>query len=99
VFFFPSWLIALVTFPGVVVHEAAHRFFCDLTETPVYEVSYLRPMGNPAGYVVYGRPRSLRAALMISGGPLLINTLLCAVLTHRSRTRRSSWMPASRIPC
>jgi Putative zincin peptidase len=79
--FIPGWLIALVTFPGVVVHEAAHRFFCDLTDTPVYEVSYFRPMSNPAGYVVHGRPRSLGAALLISGGPLLINTLLCAVLT------------------
>jgi hypothetical protein len=81
VFFLPGWLIALITFPGVVVHEAAHRFFCDLTDTPVYEVSYFRPMGNPAGYVIHGRPRSLRAGLLISGGPLLINTVLCAALT------------------
>ena len=52
----PGWLISLVTFPGVVVHEAAHRFFCDVTDTPVYEVSYFRPRGKPAGYVIHGRP-------------------------------------------
>ena len=79
--FIPGWLIALVTFPGVIVHEIAHRFFCDVTDTPVYAVSYFRPGGNPAGYVVHGPPRSLRAALLISCGPLLINTVLCAVLT------------------
>jgi hypothetical protein len=77
----PARLISLVTFPGVVVHEAAHRFFCDLTDTPVYEVSHFRPSGKPAGYVIHGRPRSLGAALLISGGPLLINTVLCAMLT------------------
>ncbi|MFL5942359.1 MAG: DUF3267 domain-containing protein [Gaiellaceae bacterium] len=77
----PGWLISLVTFPGVVVHEAAHRFFCDVTDTPVYAVNYFQPKGKPAGYVIHGRPRSLGAALLISGGPLLINTALCAVLT------------------
>jgi hypothetical protein len=77
----PGWLISLVTFPGVVVHEAAHRFFCDVTDTPVYEVSYFRPRGKPAGYVIHGRPKNLSAALLISGGPLLINTALCALLT------------------
>jgi hypothetical protein len=80
-FFLPGWLIALVTFPGVVVHEMAHRFFCDVTDTPVYEVSYFRPMGNPAGYVIHGRPKTLRAGLLISAGPLVINTVLCSILT------------------
>ncbi len=79
--FLPGFLVALVTFPGVIVHEIAHRFFCDVTDTPVYEVAYFRPGRNPAGYVVHGKPRSLRAALLISAGPLVINTLLCAILT------------------
>lgn len=79
--FIPGWLISLVTFPCVVVHEAAHRFFCDVTDTPVYAVSYFEPKGKPAGYVIHGRPRSLGAALLISGGPLLINTMLCSLLT------------------
>ena len=79
--FIPGWLITLVTFPGVVVHEAAHRFFCDLTDTPVYEVSYFRPAANPAGYVIHGKPPSLRASLLISAGPLVINTILCSLLT------------------
>ena len=80
-FFLPGWLIALVTFPGVVVHEMAHRFFCDVTDTPVYDVAYFRPMGNPAGYVLHGKPSSLRASLLISAGPLLVNSVLCSFLT------------------
>lgn len=27
-FFIPGQLIALVTFPGVIVHELAHQLFC-----------------------------------------------------------------------
>ena len=80
-FFMPGFVIAFVTFPGVIVHEIAHRFFCDVTDTPVYEVAYFRPGQNPAGYVVHQRPRTLKAGLLISAGPLVINTILCAVLT------------------
>lgn len=79
-FFIEGWIIALLTFPGVIVHEISHRFFCDLTKTPVYEVRYLR-IGNPAGYVVHGPVQSLKSSLLISIGPLIVNTLLCALLT------------------
>lgn len=77
----PGFLITLITFPGVIVHEIAHRFFCDITRTPVYDVGYFRVRGNPAGYVIHGRPRRIRDALLISVGPLLVNTVLCAALT------------------
>ena len=80
-FFLPGWLVALLTFPGVIVHEVAHRLFCDLTRTPVYDVRYFVPMGNPAGYVVHGRPTRLVHALLISAGPLIVNTVLCSLLT------------------
>jgi hypothetical protein len=79
--FIPGWLIALVTFPGVIVHEVSHRFFCDVTRTPVYDVRYFQPMGNPAGYVIHARPRRLTHGLLISIGPLILNTMLCALLT------------------
>ena len=44
-------LISLVTFPGVIVHEAAHLPFCRLRRMPVVEVCFFR-VGNPAGYVI-----------------------------------------------
>lgn len=77
----PGWLISLLTFPGVVVHEAAHKLFCDLAKVPVYDVCYFR-IGNPPGYVVHGEVKKLQDALLISAGPLIINTILCALLTY-----------------
>jgi hypothetical protein len=79
VFFIPGWLIGLITFPGVIVHEIAHRFFCDLAKVPVYEVCYFR-VGNPAGYVVHGQVKNLKDAFLIAVGPFIINTLLCAII-------------------
>jgi len=53
------WLIALVTFPGIILHEWAHKFFCDRTGVPVYKTCYFR-LGNPAGYVYPRSDRQLR---------------------------------------
>lgn len=75
----PGFVIALLTFPGVIVHEGAHRFFCDIAKVPVYQVCYIR-VGNPAGYVIHGNTDSLRKAFLISVGPLIVNTILCAVI-------------------
>lgn len=78
--FIPGWLFTALTFPGVIVHEAAHRFFCDLTGVPVYAACYFR-FGNPAGYVVHGPVDSLGKSLLIAVGPLLLNSLLCIAIT------------------
>lgn len=75
----PGWLVALLTFPGVICHEIAHRFFCDLCGVPVYAVSYVR-IGNPAGYVIHSPVKSLKSALLISIGPLIVNTVLCSLI-------------------
>jgi hypothetical protein len=79
-FFIPGFLIALLTFPGVMVHEAAHRFFCDLARVPVYEACYFR-LGNPSGYVIHGQTDRLGANFLISIGPLIVNTILCALIS------------------
>jgi hypothetical protein len=80
VFIIPGWLIALFTFPGVVCHEMAHRFFCDSARVPVYAVSYIR-VGNPAGYVVHGPVKNLKDAFLISIGPLIVNTAMCSLIS------------------
>lgn len=76
----PGFFIAALTFPGVMVHEAAHRFFCDLAHVPVYKVSYFR-LGNPSGYVIHGKVNGLKSAFLIAIGPLIVNTLVCMLLT------------------
>jgi hypothetical protein len=74
----PGFLIALVTFPGVIVHEAAHLFFCKLRRVAVFDVCYFR-IGNPSGYVVHEIPDSFTSSFLIAVGPFLINSCLCVL--------------------
>lgn len=78
--FIPGWLISLLTFPGVIVHEISHRLFCDIAKIPVYRVCYFR-IGNPAGYVIHGPAKGLKNSFLISVSPIIVNTFLCAALT------------------
>jgi len=71
--FYSGWLIAILTFPGIIVHEWAHKFFCDRANVPVYKTCYFR-LGNPAGYVIHGSVDSYRKTLIISIAPFIINT-------------------------
>lgn len=48
---------------------------------PVYDAKYFRFGRNPAGYVLHGKTAKLGAAFLITIGPLLINTILCALIT------------------
>jgi hypothetical protein len=73
------WLIALVTFPGIILHEWAHKFFCDRTRVPVYKTCYFR-LGNPAGYVIHGPIYSYGKAFLITTAPFLVNTVIALIL-------------------
>ncbi len=73
-----GWLIALITFPGIILHEWAHKFFCDRTKVPVYKTCYFR-LGNPAGYVLHGPVDSYWKAFLISTAPFLINTAIAVI--------------------
>jgi hypothetical protein len=78
--FFPGQLVAVATFPGVIVHEMAHQLFCRILRLSVLDVCYFR-VGNPAGYVLHEPARSPVGQIMISVGPFLVNTALGAVLS------------------
>jgi hypothetical protein len=78
-FFIPGFLIAIITFPGVIVHEMAHQFFCRLTGTPVLNVCYFR-VGNPAGFVVHEAATSPGKSLLISIAPFFVNTIVGALI-------------------
>ena len=71
----PGFLIAILTFPGVIVHELAHQFFCRLFKIPVFKVCYFR-IGNPSGYVIHEHPSSPWVSLLIGIGPLFVNTFV-----------------------
>lgn len=80
-FIIPGWLIALLTFPGVVIHEWAHKKYCDWTGVRVIQVVYFR-VGNPAGYVTHEQPRKYDQIFWISVGPLIINSLIAIILGY-----------------
>src|SRR5262249_10889069 len=75
----PGEIIALATFPGVIIHEAAHMLFCKLGRVAVFDVCYFR-FGNPAGYVVHEGPKNFGTAFLISVGPFIVNSLVCILL-------------------
>jgi hypothetical protein len=75
----PGFLIAWVTFPGVIVHEAAHMLFCRLRRVAVFDVCYLR-MGNPSGYVISEPSKDFTSAFLVSVGPFLVNSVLCVLI-------------------
>ena len=80
----PGVLIALLSFPGVIVHETAHLLFCKLRHVAVFDVCFFRipPVnewfsGTPIGYVMHEKPADFTSSFLISVGPFIINTLLC----------------------
>jgi hypothetical protein len=75
----PGFVICLATFPGVIVHEAAHMFFCKLRRVAVFDMCFFR-IGNPAGYIIHEEIGDFTSALLVCVGPLLINSLLCIVI-------------------
>ena len=78
-FFIPGTLIAVLTFPGIIIHELAHKVACDWTGVKVYETCYFR-VGNPAGYVVHESVYNYRGAFLITVAPFLINTFIALVV-------------------
>lgn len=79
-FMIPGFAIAIITFPGVIVHELAHQLFCRWFRIPVYEVVYFR-IGNPAGYVVHQAVENKMQAILISVGPFIVNTVIGAIIS------------------
>lgn len=66
----------IVTFPGVILHEMAHKFFCDLYNVHVFDVKYFS-VGKISGYVSHRADGSPRDMAMIALAPLLVNSTAC----------------------
>lgn len=71
----PGFIISILTFPGVIIHELAHQFFCWLCGLRVYEVVYFQ-CKNPCGYVIHEASKNPAKTLLISIGPFIVNTIL-----------------------
>jgi len=79
IIYIPAPLMAILTFPGIIIHEMAHRFFCDIFGVPVYKVCYFQ-IGNPAGFVLHGEISSPNKRFLISFGPVVFNIILGVLL-------------------
>ena len=82
-FIIPGALISVLTFPGVIVHEAAHMLACKLRNVAVLDVCFFR-FGNPAGYVIHEEVNNFNSAFLISVGPFLLNSVLCILICFPS---------------
>ena len=71
--------IIIMTYPGTIVHKIVHRFFCDIAKIPVYDINYL---GLEAAEMStkYEEVKGLQNSFLISIGPFIVNSLLCALL-------------------
>ena len=76
---FLDYFYSLLTAPGVMVHELAHAFFCLVSGVKIYKINLFR-FGQVAGYVVHEEPRGFLASLLITFGPLIINSYLALYL-------------------
>jgi hypothetical protein len=71
-------LVSLLTFPGVIVHQALRLFFCKRRRVAVTDMCFLRA-GNPTGYITHEEAAEFNPAFSVCMGPLLVGSLLCAV--------------------
>lgn len=62
-----------------MVHELAHALFCLLAGVRIHRVKLFQ-FGPVAGYVVHDEPQKFHQALLISLGPLIINSFLALIL-------------------
>ena len=87
-FTIPGWLVSALTFPGIIVHEWAHKKFCDWCGVKVLKVVYFKFSQDEdvAGYVAHERPTTYLQTVLISVGPLLINSVITLLLASVAST-------------
>ncbi len=97
----PGFIVSLLTFPGVVVHEWAHKIACNFFGVRVLKIAYFifnfSLVGGEAGYVIHERPSRYLESLCISAAPLFVNTavtLVCGLLAYTSHIHRAGPLEA-----
>ena len=75
----PGFIISILTFPGVIVHELAHQICCYICGIKVYEVKYFQ-FKNPNGYVIHEGSNHPGKVFITSMGPFIFNTILGSLI-------------------
>lgn len=74
-----SIIFRLLEAPGVILHEFGHLFFCLLSGVKVYRIK-LFGFKNPVGFVEHAEPEKFFQSLLISFGPLTMNSLIVLIV-------------------
>ncbi|BCN31818.1 metalloprotease family protein [Anaeromicropila herbilytica] len=74
-----GYLVSIITFPGVIVHEAAHQLFCRINKVAVLKVCYFQ-FQNPFGYLIHEKPDKAYKNVLIGIGPFFVNTIIGAII-------------------
>jgi hypothetical protein len=75
------------------MHEWSHKIMCKIFGIPVIKTAYATFDKERMGYVVHGEPRTYISALMVSLGPLILNSLVSFFMIKTSlHTPRTSLM-------
>jgi hypothetical protein len=80
-FFIPGIIISILTFPGVIIHEFGHYIFCKVRKVQVFDAKFFQLNLNVSGYVIHKEPDDFLSVFLISIGPLIVNTILCLLVT------------------
>lgn len=95
--FIPGFVVSLLSFPGVISHEYAHKLACEWRNIRVYDVVYFQ-LGSPAGFVRHQEPERQANAFWITTAPFFVNSLIALNLGLLIGTFYPDYTPRSGIP-
>jgi hypothetical protein len=76
--FIPAFLINLVTFPGVIIHELGHILMLKIFKVGIKEFKLFQfntgVWSSTGGYVIHEPPKTVYQSFFISFGPFFLNT-------------------------
>jgi hypothetical protein len=84
------YFYAILTAPGVIIHELAHVLFCLLGGVKIHKINLFR-LQKVAGYVVHEEPRRFMSSWLISFGPLIVNSYLAMFCFAQIRPAYNWW--------
>lgn len=71
--------IALLSFPGVTLHELSKKIICDTLKVGISDVCYFR-VRDPIGYLIHSKPKTFTQIILIYFGPTAVNSIACVSL-------------------
>lgn len=75
----PGLFIEILSFPGVILHEMSHKFFCDYFNVKVANVNYFK-ISNLSGSVHHEPVLNANHNAIIALAPLAVNSLTFLIL-------------------